>query len=103
MDKDTIKSMKHDDFKLYDKYLLYRKKVSKFKNKKCYRKVKDLDIAKFDKKNLQKYIKNTNKQVNIFNKINPLKIHKFKILNIDELNKQYIECCDYVIKFINNI
>lgn len=40
---------------------------------------------------------------NILNKINPLKIHKFKILNIDELNKQYIECCEYVIKFIYNI
>ena len=103
MDKDTIKDMKHYDFKLYDKYLLYKKKVLKFKNKECYKAVKDLDIAKFDKKALKKYIIDANKQINVFNKINPLKIHKFKILNIDELNKQYSECCDYVIKFINNI
>ena len=103
MDKDTIKDMKHYDFKLYDKYLLYKKKVLKFKNKECYKAVKDLDIAKFDKNALKKYIQDANKQINILNKINPLKIHKFKILNIDELNKQYIECCEYVIKFIYNI
>lgn len=103
MDKDTIKDMKHYDFKLYDKYLLYKKNILKFKNKECYKEVKDLEIAKFNKNTLKKYIIDANKQINIFNKINPLKIHKFKILNIDELNKQYIGCCDHVIKFINNI
>ncbi len=103
MDKDTIKKMKHYDFKLYDKYILYRKKVSIFKNKECYKEVINLDIAKFDKKRLKKYIKNTNRQINIFNKINPLKTHRFKILDIDELNKQYTECCNYIINFLNNI
>ena len=103
IDKNTIKNMKHNDFKLYDKYLLYKNKVCKFKDKKCFNYVKDIEIAAFDKKILKRYIKKANKDINIFNRINPLKKHNFQILNIDELNEQYIKCYNYIIKAISNI
>lgn len=103
IDKNVIKDMKHNDFKLYDKYLLYRKKVLKFKNKKCYKDVVNLDIAKFDENNLRKYVNRLNNEINIFNRINPLKKNHFQILNVEELNEQYVKCCNYIMNFINDI
>lgn len=103
MDNTTIRRMKHRDFKLYDKYLLYKNKVIKFKNKKCYKSVRNIDIATFDENRLKKYINRANNEINILNKINPLINFKLKILNLNELNEQYIKCCNYIINFINNI
>lgn len=102
MDKKNIKKIKHKDFKLYDKYLLYRNKIIKFKDVKCYYLIKDMDIAIFDKKRLRKYIKHTNNEINVLNKINPRINKKLKIFTLKELNQQYLECHNYIINFIKN-
>ena len=101
IDKESIKKMKHHDFKMYDRYLLCKGKVQKFKNKECYKQVNNMEIAKFNKEYLRKYIKRANREINLFNIIRPFNQNKFKLLNLKELNILYDKCCNYIIKFLN--
>lgn len=98
-----VKYYKQREFGLYDKWLLNNGHVVKFKGFKCLDNVIDLDVAKFDKERLKKYIIDANKdidKINIFSKIN---LSKYKLTTKKKLDKQFELCYKYIINYIKKL
>lgn len=102
---EKIRYEKHRDFYVYDKYLLEQGRVKKFNDYSCINNIIDIEDAKFDKEIIKKYIDNANKDIEDAKAGNFFKNLKdeYKVMNKEELNKQFELCCNQIIKFINNL
>lgn len=100
---EKIKYYKQREFGLYDKWLLNHGYVTKFKDFKCLDNVVDLEVAKFDKEKLKKYIIESNNDIDKVNIFNKVKFSVYKLTTKKELDKQFELCCDYIINYIKSI
>ena len=106
---DEIKKMKHQEFDKYDKYLLLYKKMNKFQNISCIDNVINYDKNIYNKEKLKAYITKYNKKINDNNKLLFIKkilyAPNFKLTKLDEMNKLYKSCEEYIFKYLkeNNI
>lgn len=98
-----IKYFKQREFSLYDDWLLNNGYVSKFNNFDCIDNVIDLDVAKFDKNELKKYIKNCNNDIDGINFLKRFRFYRYKLTTKEELDKQFNLCCEYIIEYVDSI
>lgn len=98
-----VKYYKQREFGLYDKWLLNHGYVTKFKDFKCLDNVVDLEVAKFDKEKLKKYIIDSNNDIDKVNIFNKIKFSVYKLTTKKELDKQFELCCDYIINYMESM
>lgn len=103
LEPSKIKYYKQREFGLYDKWLLNNGHVVKFKGFKCLDNVIDLDVAKFDKECLKKYIIDANKDIDKVNFFSRFNLSKYKLTTKKELDRQFKLCYKYVIDYISKI
>lgn len=105
MSQNKMKNIKHRECALYDYYLINHGYVPKFKSTDCINNVENIDEATFDKEKLKNYIISSNNdldKINIFTKIRSNFVY-YKLTTKKEMDRQFNLCCDYIIKYINNI
>lgn len=90
------KEYKHSLFESFDKFLLKHKLVNKFKNYDVINKMPNYKDLSFDKKILEKYITDFNKEIDEETTDN-----NYTIDNIEFLSSLYNECIKYVIDYLN--
>lgn len=100
---EKIKYYKQREFSLYDKWLLNHRCVPKFSSFDCLDNVIDIEVAKFDKEKLKKYIIESNDDIDKVNIFNKVRFQVYKLTTKKELDKQFELCCDYIINYINSI
>lgn len=100
---EKIKYYKQREFALYDKWLLNHRYVPKFSTFDCLDNVIDIEVAKFDKEKLRKYIIESNNEIDKVNIFNKIKFSVYKLTTKKELDKQFKLCCDYIINYIKSI
>lgn len=102
---EKIRYEKHRDFYVYDKYLIENNRVKKFTDYHSLEQISDIEDASFDKEYIKKYIDNSNKDIEDAKEGKFFKNLKseYKVMNLDELNKQFDLCCNQILKFINNL
>lgn len=100
---EKIKYYKQREFGLYDNWLLNHRCVPKFSNFDCLDNVIDIEVAKFDKEKLRKYIIESNNEIDKVNIFNKIKFSVYKLTTKKELDKQFKLCCDYIINYIKSI
>ena len=98
-----IKYYKHREFDLYDKWLLNNNKVPSFTSKECIDKVKNIDVATFDKERLSSYIDSHNKDVSTNNFFKKLTIYNYKLTTKKDLDSQLELCLKEIINYLNKI
>lgn len=103
LSSEKIKYYKQREFGLYDKWLLNHRCVPKFSCLDCLDNVIDIEVAKFDKEKLKKYIIESNNDIDKVNIFNKVKFSVYKLTTKKELDKQFELCCDYIINYINSI
>lgn len=101
--QEKIKYYKQREFGLYDKWLLNHKCVPKFSGFDCLDNVIDIEVAKFDKEKLKKYIIESNNEVDKITFFNKFNLSIYKLTTKKELDKQFDLCCNYIIDYIKNI
>ena len=98
-----IKYYKHREFDLYDKWLLNNNKVPSFTSKECIDKVKNIDVATFDRERLSSYIDSHNKDVSKNNFFKKLTIYNYKLTTKKDLDNQLELCLKEIINYLNKI
>lgn len=102
---EKIRYEKHRDFYVYDKYLVENNLVDKFNSLECINNIIDTEDSKYDKELIKKYIINANndleeaKRGEFFKSLG----NTYKVLNLDELNKQMDLCVLQIVKFFNKL
>lgn len=102
---EKIRYEKHRDFYVYDKYLVEHNLVDKFKSFNCIDNIVNTEDAHFDKELIKKYISNANKDIDEAKKGEFFKSlgNTYKVLNLEELNKQMDLCVAQIVKFLNKL
>ena len=102
---EKIRYEKHRDFYVYDKSLVEHGLVKKFKSYNCIDKIFNIDEAKFDRNLIKKYIENANNDIEEGKKGEFFKHlgNDYKVMSLEELNKQFDICCAQILKFLDGI
>jgi len=102
---EKIRYEKHRDFYVYDKYLVENGLVDKFNSLECINNIIDTEDSKYDKKLIKKYIINENNDIEEAKRGEFFKSlgNTYKVLNLDELNKQMDLCVLQIVKFFNKL
>ena len=98
-----IKKFKHQELNTYGAWLLDHNYVSKFKSVLCINKIMEIEDFKHDKEVSIKYIIDHNNMVDKKNKFKIfkfLKKYKFNLSSKNNWDKVFIDCCNYVEKYL---
>lgn len=103
---EKIRYEKHRDFYVYDKYLLEQGRVDAFKDFDFIESIYDIEDAKFDKTLIKTYVENANLDIiqagsgEFFSKLNS---NDYRVMTLDDLNKQFDLCVKQILKFLSAI
>ena len=105
LDSKKIKKLKHQELNTYGAWLLEHNFVPKFKSVLCINKVMQIEDFNHEKEVFIKYIIEHNNMIDKkrkFKIFNFLKKYKFNLSTKNNWDKIYIDCCDYIIKYLKN-
>lgn len=102
---EKIRYEKHRDFFVYDKYLVQSGKVKRFKSMECVNSIRNTYDAKYDKELIKKYIENANLDIDkaIKGEFYKQLSDEYKVMSLDELNKQTALCVKQILKFFSGL
>lgn len=102
---EKIRYEKHRDFFVYDKYLIENDRVLAFKDFSCLNNVTDIEDALFDKDLIKKYMEIANLDVTKAKNGEYYKhlTNEYKVMNLEELNKQFDLCVKQILKFFTGL